>query len=384
MPVLLIKILFWLSVALLAYIYAGYPLLVALLAKFRPNHVKVARWHGTISIVLVAHNEAPRIAAKLSNLFASTISDQIVEVLVGSDGSTDGTADIAAGFPDHRVQVVDFETRRGKAGVINDLASHCRGDVIVFVDARQNFAPTALALIVENFSDPTVGVVSGELVFLQDDQSTTAADGVGFYWNYEKWIRTAESQFRSVPGATGALYALRNELFRPIPEQTLLDDVVIPMQAIEQGYRCVLERGAVAYDRPSPTSSRESIRKRRTIAGCAQLILSQPRWMRPSKNPIWWEFCSHKLARLASPLLLAVAAGTNIRLAAQPFYTLLLTVQGAFYVAALVGWIYQHRGRRSQLFGPFLMFVSLNGTTILALWDALLGRFRPTWQKSAA
>jgi cellulose synthase/poly-beta-1,6-N-acetylglucosamine synthase-like glycosyltransferase len=378
------QVLLWISLALLAYIYVGYPLIVALLAWIRPRKVNVARWRGSISVVLVAHNEAPRIFAKLSNLFASTISDQILEVLVGSDGSTDSTADIAASFPDHRVQAIDFETRRGKAGVINDLATHCRGDVIVFVDARQDFAATALALMVENFSDPTVGVVSGELVFLHDEHSTTAAEGVGFYWNYEKWIRTAESNFRSVPGATGAIYALRNELFRPIPEQTLLDDVVIPMQVIEQGYRCVLEREAVAYDRPSPTSSRESIRKRRTIAGCAQLMLAFPRWLKPSKNPIWWEYCSHKLARLASPVLLAVAAYANARLITQPFYAFLLTVQLAFYIAAVVGWIYQYRGRRSQLFGPFLMFVSLNGTTLLALWDALCGRFRPAWQKSAA
>lgn len=378
------KVLLWISLTLLAYIYVGYPLIVTLLAWVRRRKINVARWHGTISVVLVAHNEAPRIFAKLSNLFASTISDQIVEVFVGSDGSTDGTADIAASFPDHRVHAIEFETRRGKPAVINDLATHCKGDAIVFVDARQDFAPTALALMVENFSDPSVGVVSGELVFLPDERSTTAAEGVGFYWAYEKWIRTAESKFRSVPGATGAIYALRNELFRPIPEQTLLDDVVIPMLVIEQGYRCVLEREAVAYDRPSPTSSRESVRKRRTIAGCAQLILAYPRWMKPSKNPIWWEYCSHKLARLASPLLLAVAAYANVMLVAQPFYGFLLTTQAVFYIAALIGWIYQYRGRRSQLFGPFLMFVSLNGTTVLALWDALCGRFRPAWQKSPA
>lgn len=378
------EFLFWISVALLAYIYAGYPLLVSALARRHPRPVRKAPWQGKISVVLVAYNEAPRIAAKLENLFASSIAEQIVEVLIGSDGSTDGTASAASRYPDFRVRVLDFAERRGKPAVLNDLASNCRGDVIVFVDARQQLSTRALAQMCENFSDPQIGVVSGELVFQHDSaSSSTAAEGVGFYWAYEKWLRTSESEFRSVPGATGALYAIRRELFRPIPPQTLLDDVVIPMQVVEQGYRCVLERGAVAYDRPSETTGRESIRKRRTIAGCAQLITRQPRWLLPWRNPIWWEFCSHKIARLASPGLLVIAAVCNLQLASRPMYSVLLSMQFAFYIAASVGWLHQQFGRRSRMFGPFLMFVSLNATTLLALWDALRGRYSAAWRKTA-
>jgi hypothetical protein len=278
--------------------------------------------------------------------------------------------------------VIAFADRRGKAAVLNDLAAQCRGDVIAFVDARQMLSPQALERMVANFADPRVGVASGELVLQPVGDANTAAEGIGFYWRYEKWIRTSESGFRSVPGATGALYAVRRELYRSIPPQTLLDDVVIPMQIVEQGYRCILERGAHAFDIASDSSAREAVRKRRTIAGCAQLIVRQPRWLLPWKNPIWWEYVSHKLARLASPVLLSIAAIANLRLAAAGPYEALLAAQGAFYSAALVGWLYQRSGRRSTMFGPFLMFLSLNTTTLLALWDALRGRYRAAWQKA--
>ncbi|HVJ86531.1 MAG TPA: glycosyltransferase family 2 protein [Caulifigura sp.] len=378
-----LEILFWLCVVALAYIYAGYPLVISTLARFCGRPVSRGESRGTISVILVVHNEAGRITAKLSNLFNSTAASRIAEVLVGSDGSTDATAVIAAAYPDLRVKAVPFSDRRGKPGVINDLVARARGDILLFVDARQDLAPTAIDLMLENFADPNVGVVSGELVFRQDAGSGTAAEGVGFYWTYEKLIRSAEGRFRSVPGATGAIYALRRELFRPIPPQTILDDVVIPMQAIERGYRCILERGAEAYDKPSVTTSKESVRKRRTIAGCAQLIVAQPRWLLPWRNPIWWEFVSHKLLRLVSPLLLAGAAIANFGLMDRPFYSVLLSLQFALYVTAIAGWVSQQIGQRSKLFGPSLMFVSLNATTVAALWDALRGRYRATWRKTA-
>ncbi len=378
-----LEILFWVSVAALGYIYAGYPLLVWTFARVRGRAVQKGPTAGGISVVLVAHNEAGRLSAKLSNILASTVRDQILEILVGSDGSTDATPAVAASYPDLRVRSFAFSERRGKPSVINDLVAQARGEFLLFVDARQDLAPDAIGRMIENFADPSVGVVSGELVFRRDAQSGTAAEGVGFYWAYEKFIRTAEAGFRSVPGATGALYALRRSLFRPIPPNTILDDVVIPMQAIEQGYRCLLERGAEAWDRPSVSTAKESVRKRRTIAGCAQLAAAQPRWLLPWRNPIWWEFCSHKLLRLASPLFLVLAGVSNVALMSRPLYSVLLVLQCVMYASALAGWASQQLGRRSSLFGPSLMFVSLNATTVAALWDALQGRFHATWRKTA-
>ncbi|MBX3436521.1 MAG: glycosyltransferase family 2 protein [Planctomycetaceae bacterium] len=379
--VLTVQAVFWVSLCGLLYIYAGYPAFVWLCARCWPARILKESWTGPLSIVIVGHNEARRLTGKLDSLIASNRSDLISEILIGSDGSDDDTAPVIAAYPDRRVKLVSFERRRGKPAVLNDVIPHCRNHIVVLTDARQRVDPAAIGKLTAPFADPSVGVVSGELMFHSSGHSSAAA-GIGAYWTYEKFIRKCESRFRSVPGATGALYAIRRDLFRPVPDNTLLDDVVIPMQAIEQGYRCILEAGAIAWDEPSQSPGQESIRKRRTIAGCAQLLINQPRWLLPWRNPVWWEFVSHKIARLASPLLLGMVLIANVWLAGHLLYAILLAAQLVFYVVALVGLMMVQRGRRSRSFGLPLMFLALNATTIAALWDAVRGRFRPTWQRA--
>lgn len=373
---------FWIAIAGLTYVYVGYPLTVWLLARLRRRSMHRAPWPGTLSVVIAGYNEARRLTAKLDSILASTVADQIVEVLVGSDGSDDDTAEVIARYPDRRVRLLEFQQRRGKPAVLNDMVPQCRGDLVVLTDARQMLDREGIAKLAARFADPAIGVVSGELMFRTDDGDSAAAKGMGAYWAYEKLIRKSEGRFRSVPGATGAFYALRRELFRPIPENTLLDDVVIPMQAVEQGARCVLEDGALAWDVPSQSTRQESVRKRRTIAGAAQLIVNQPRWLLPWKNPIWWEYVSHKLSRLISPLLLMVALVANVLLATTSTYQVLLGAQAMFYLSAIIAWALSLRGRKLPLLGTVLMFVSMNLTTVLALWDACRGRFRATWQRT--
>lgn len=378
-----VVIVFWLSLVLLAYIYAGYPLLVWVLGRVRPFTPRREPFTGRMSVVIAGYNEASRLGPKLESLLASDCATQVDEVLIGSDGSDDNTAEVIEQFGDTRIRLIPFVERRGKPAVLNDVVPQCRNELVILMDARQMLEPTALSRLAACMADERVGVVSGELVFRSSHSGSTAAEGIGAYWKYEKFIRKSESRFRSVPGATGALYSIHKSLFRPIPPQTLLDDVVIPMQAVEQGYRCLIEPGAIAFDTPSQSPQQESVRKRRTIAGAAQLVINQPRWLLPWKNPIWLEFMSHKIARLGSPALLVVVIAANITLAAQPLYGVLLALQFLFYGAAGVGYLFQRQGKKSSLFGLPLMFVSLNTTTTGALWDALRGRFRATWQRAA-
>ena len=372
---------FWISVIGLAYIFAGYPLLVWFCAlKFR-KPVTNASQPRKVSVVIVAHNEARNLPRKLTSILACVRSEWIEEILIGSDGSTDDTVQVLEQFPDPRVHVIDFKQRRGKPSVLNDLIPRCKGDIVLLADSRQDFDSRCVEKLLANFEDPKIGVVSGELVLRSQAGESTAAKGIGFYWKYEKFIRKCESGFRGVPGATGACYAIRKSLFQPIPEQTILDDVAIPMQAVVQGYRCLFEPLAMIYDLPSGSTKQESIRKRRTIAGAAQLIRLYPSWIWPTRNPIWLEFVSHKLLRLVSPLLLVAALLTNACLLEFSAYRILLILQIAFYTAAAIGWLYQFLGRKAALFGAPLMFVTLNLTTVLALWDAARSRYRVTWQK---
>lgn len=376
-----VELLFWFSGLVLAYIYVGYPLLIQLLARLFPKNVKKADFDGTISVVMATHNEAHRLTKKLDSIFSSNIADQIAEVWIGSDGSDDDTEDVLAAYPDNRVRFIHFDERQGKPSVLNQLVPNATGDVLIMTDARQELATDGIRKLVENFADERVGVVSGELVF-RTDETSAAGEGVGFYWKYEKMLRKAESRFRSVPGATGAFYAIRRELFEPVPVSTLLDDVLIPMQAVQQGFRCLIEPGAFAYDQPSKSTKQESIRKRRTIAGNAQLLLLRLSLFLPWKNQIWFEFMSHKIVRLFSPVCLLAALVANILLLPSPLYEVLFSIQICFYVSAITGWLYQRVERKSSLFGPSLMFVTLNAATIAALWDAVRGRFRATWTRT--
>ncbi len=376
------QLIFWLSILGVAYIFVGYPLLVFALSRLRPLRTKKAVNVEPVSVVIVGFNEAVRLPAKIASVLASDDAQLIRELIVASDGSTDDTTSVINALNDPRIRLISFADRRGKPSVLNDVLPQCQSDLVVLMDARQEVDRAAIKELAANFADPTVGVVSGELVFRSEGDVSTVSKGIGIYWRYEKFIRKCEGRFRSVPGATGAIYALRRSLFRPIPPQTILDDVVIPMQAVTAGYRCLFEPLAIAFDQPSDSTAKESIRKRRTIAGAAQLIVNHPAWLLPWRNPIWFEFVSHKLMRLVSPLLLLVAATANLLLSSHPIYVVLLMWHAAFYASALIGWSFQRAGQRSVLFGAQLMFVALNATTVAALLDALRGRFRATWQRT--
>ncbi len=378
-----LKVVFWWSGLTLVYIYVGYPLLVWTLGRLWPKRVRKGPVRKDVSVVVVAYNEAHNLERKIRSVLASDGAEQVREVVVASDGSTDHTAEVVRAVSDRRVRLVEFPHRRGKPAVLNDVVPTCRGEIVVLTDARQELSRPALAALLENFADPTVGVVSGELVFRSDEDTTTVSSGVGAYWRYEKFIRKCESRFRSVPGATGALYAIRKSLFRPLPENTILDDVVLPLQIVEQGYRCVFEPRAVVWDRPSRSPRQEAVRKRRTIAGAAQLVVNHPRWLLPWKNPIWFEYVSHKLLRLLSPVLLVLVAAANWPLRHEPLYAVTYSLQLGLYLAALIGWAFQRLGQKAVLFAPPLLFVTLNSVTLAALWDALRGRFRPTWRKAS-
>jgi len=383
-----LQLLFFTCLAVLIYIYAGYPLLVWSRARARARTGRNIGGPSTdvgeaiVSVVIVAHNEARTLPRKIRSLLASENAVRIREILIGSDGSTDETERVLAELNEPRVKVIGFNERRGKPSVLNDLVPRCQSELILLADARQLFDPKCIERLIAQFADPTVGVVSGELVLRAESTESTAAAGIGFYWRYEKFIRRCESLWRGVPGATGACYMLRKPLFQPIPPATILDDVAIPMQAVVRGYRCLFEPEAIVFDEPSKSTGQESVRKRRTIAGVAQLACLFPQWLLPWRNPLWFEYMSHKMLRLASPVFMALTLLTNVALVDLPLYRFLLLTQTAFYTSAFVGWCYQATGRGSRLFGPPLMFVTLNVTTAAAIWDALFARYRVVWQKT--
>ena len=208
------------------------------------------------------------------------------------------------------------------------------GEIVVFTDVRQTLEPGSLRVLVEDFADPQVGCVSGELM-LGDPDAGEKNRGMGLYWRIEKTIRELESASGSVVGATGAFYGVRRALLEPIPPETLLDDVYIPMQVVHAGKRVVFEPKARAWDLADQGTEREFARKVRTLSGNYQLLQLQP-WLLSGENPIRFEFVSHKILRLVVPFAL-VAALVACAFLPQPVYRAALVLQIAFYALSLAG-----------------------------------------------
>jgi cellulose synthase/poly-beta-1,6-N-acetylglucosamine synthase-like glycosyltransferase len=373
------KPLFWFSVIVVLYVYFGYPLLVAAWARLarRPRHKRgfsAGSW-PSVSIIVAARNEARRLPARVGNLLAEDYPGHR-EIIVVSDGSTDAPAAALTGLTEY-VRLIELPAG-GKAQALNAGVRAARGDVLVFADARQQFAPGAITELVANFADPSIGGVTGELVLDSERGQADSAigEGVGLYWTYEKWIRRSESRVWSTLGATGAIYALRRRLWRPLPTATLLDDVLAPMRAVLAGYRIVFEERAVAFDRASTDASSEARRKTRTLAGNYQILGLEPRLLLPFVNPVWTQYLSHKVGRLIVPWVLIALLAASVSLAPVGYvYMAALALQLTFYGLAAVGSWISATERPARV---ALTFVMMNYSAIAGL--AALRRGHEVWR----
>ena len=384
------RLVFWISALTVVYVYAGYPLLLAGWARLRPRRAPRPAAPGddlpTVSIVIAARNESARLPARIENLLALDYPADRRQIIVVSDGSTDDTLGVLARFGP-AVEAIDGPAG-GKAASLNIGVARATGTILIFADARQMFAPDALRELVSPFADPEIGGVTGELLLdceasevagrraglerrhLRLDRRSedrgpgrrldgerrgrivsTIADGVGLYWTYEKRLRQWESSINSTLGATGAIYALRRSLFRPLPDQTILDDVLTPMRAVLDGYRVVFSSRAFAFDRAALDADAEQRRKIRTLAGNVQILSQEPRLLVPFVNPVWLQYVSHKIGRLIVPFALLALFAATIPLSGQAaIYTLALIAQCALYLLAGYGaWLEHRAAQRGQL-----------------------------------
>lgn len=376
-------ILFWGSVLLLVYAHFGYPVVLWLWAKLRPWPVTAGRFEPSVTVIIVAHNEAERIRGRLENTLALDYPGARLEILLASDGSTDRTVEIARAYEPAGVKVIGFRERRGKPAVLNDLIPKAQGDIVVLADARQRFEPGALRALVAFFGDPLVGAVSGELILTPNQEPTAVGEGIGFYWSYEKFIRRHESFIDSSVGVTGAIYAIRRVLFAPLPEDTILDDVLIPMRIARQGYRVLFESGARAYDQAPVTPREEFTRKVRTMAGKFQLLAREPWLLDPLRNRLWLQTVSHTHMRALAPLFLLGAFGTNLFLLDATFYRWVLVGQIGFYAAALAGWLLQGAKRKIFLLGFCYTMCLITSATVVGFFRFISGRQSVTWEKAS-
>ena len=372
------KYIFWLAAALVAYSYLGYAAWLWLRSRWSPRPVRrgcVERSAApAVSAVMVVRNEETVIARKLENLLTLDYPQEKLEVVIVSDGSTDRTPAILADYArDSGVRTLMKPVSQGKAAGLNDAIKLATGEVLLFTDARQQIESDALRLLIENFADPDVGAASGELM-LGDPASGETGTGMGLYWRIEKKIRELESASGSVAGATGAIYCARRSLLdtSPLPEGTILDDVLLPMQIVRQGFRVIFDSRARAWDAPDLGEGREFSRKVRTLSGNYQLLQLAP-WLLSSENGIRFEFVSHKLSRLAVPFALLALLVASVFLP-QPFYRAALGAQLAFYALSLAALAGVKIGPLSRIADPARTFVVLNSAALVAFVNFVMGR----------
>ena len=359
-----VEILFWTFLALLVWCYVGYPTAVLVRARLRPHPVRYRRTdqQPTVTVIVAARNECASIARRLHNLAGQAYPADRLQVLVVCNGSTDATEaiarDCAARHP--FIRVLNSVADSGKAGALNFGVAHSDSDVVIFADARQTFLDDAIARLVEPFSDPTVGAVTGRLVV--QPANLASVEGVRLYWGLESRLREAEGRTGSVVGASGAIYAARRPLIAELPANLILDDVYLPMRIAMRGYRVVMAPSAIAVDQPAADQNAEFTRKRRTMVGNIQLLRALPTLLSPFHNPLFVRFVSHKLLRLLTPVcsLVVLIASLSLR---QPLYTAFFAAELTAFVIGAIGLRY-----RFAVLSLPAAFVLMHAAIIAAFW----------------
>jgi cellulose synthase/poly-beta-1,6-N-acetylglucosamine synthase-like glycosyltransferase len=385
---------FWISLALLAATYLGYPL--ALIAwdagrqalegwRFLGGGGDRRRLAGTASlprltVVVSAFDEAGCIRQKVENSLALDYPADRLEILIGCDGCTDTTAARARSVGDPRVKVVELSGRAGKAAVLNRLIPEASGDLILLTDANAMLEPGAARALARHFEDPAVGAAVGRLR-LYDRERRAFAEGV--YWKYETFLKHYEGKHGCVVGANGAIYALRRHLFAPLPAGTITDDFVIPMRLAMKGWRIPFEPAAVAVEEIAGDAPRELGRRTRIGAGNWQALRQLPGLLNPARGFLFAAFVTHKLLRWTAPLFLALAFVSHWVLAIRPEaygYQLLLAPHLAFYGAALLG--DEAPGQLGRISLAIRHFLQMNFALAAGFWRWARGTQAAAWERT--
>jgi glycosyltransferase involved in cell wall biosynthesis len=375
------RVLFWSAIATLLSTYLLFPLLVLLRALLRSRPHLADDITPPLTMIIAAHNEATSIRAKLENILSLQYPADRLEVVIASDGSDDRTEEIVRSFEDRSVRLLSLP-RRGKAAALNAAADVAIGDILVFSDANSIYASDALRALVRPFADPLVGGVAGDQRYVADGDAGAVAAGEQRYWDFDRILKAAESRAGNVISATGAIYAVRRSLFRPVPDG-VTDDFFTSTGVVAQGYRLVFAPEAVAFEPVAGTAELEFGRKVRVITRGLRGVVLRRELLHPRSHGFYSvQLLGHKLLRRLMVFPLAVAASTSPLLWRHGrIYRLATVLQGAVYGLGAAGILLARRplGRRKALVLPaFFCFVNI--AALKATWNLVRGRRIDRWE----
>jgi cellulose synthase/poly-beta-1,6-N-acetylglucosamine synthase-like glycosyltransferase len=373
---------FWLTVFLVSAIaiiwsYAIYPLLLALVPVWRQQQRHDPADWPSVSVLISVYNEEKHIQTRIENLLALDYPSDKLEILIGSDGSTDRTNELVRTFPDARVKLYTFEERGGKPSVLNRLVPQAHGELLVFSDANAMFGSDTLRKLARHFADPQIGGVCGKLVFHGDNSETDE----GPYWKLETYLKTRESALDSCLGANGAIYTIRKSCWPGIPDNAFVDDFVIGMRVREAGHRVIYDTEAVATEELPQSVGHEMTRRIRIGAGDFQALFLCWRSLLPWRGFYSIAFWSHKVLRWFAPFLMITALVSNAAMLSHPLFAVLLTLQLAFYGLAFLGAFV--RRRKIILFSAPCYFVTINLALLFGFFRFITGTQQAAWKRTA-
>lgn len=372
--------------SLVLYTYIGYALLLYILNRIgkkteREYNKEPLEWPA-ITIIIPAYNEAAVLPQKIENTLSLDYPKHLVSVLVITDGSNDGSENLK--FTDPRITHLHQSIRQGKSAAINQGVALANTEIIVMTDANTLIHPQALKAMIVHYQKTNVGGVSGEKRILLK-QTESSVGGEGFYWKYESFLKREGARFYTVVGAAGELFSFKKSLFKPLPNDTILDDFVLSMEIVKQGYVIDYEPSAYAMENPSKHIADEFKRKVRISSGVWQALGRLQFLFNPFFNiKLFFQFISHRFLRWTiAPLAMIIILGISIVEVKQPVFYILLILQVIFYTLAFTGFLLKNtKVRWPLIFIPFY-YCMMNAAVFAGFWTYLKGHHSVLWEKAS-
>jgi cellulose synthase/poly-beta-1,6-N-acetylglucosamine synthase-like glycosyltransferase len=374
------SVVFGISTVVLFYTYAGYPLLVYIVSLVRPRHIRRGDFEPLVTVLITAYNEEKDLRSKLENTLELDYPKEKLEIIVASDCSADGTDEIALSFASQGVKLHRQPQRHGKTAAQNAAVEIARGEVILFSDATTMYRPNVLRTLMPNFNDPEIGCVAGKLIYV-DPADSNIGKGARSYWNYETFLKEAESRACSLIGVSGALYAVRRSAYVPMYPEAC-SDFLIATKLYEQGLRTVYEPAAICTEETNRQPERELQMRVRVITQTLTDLGRHLYMMNPFRSGFYAvQLFSHKVLRYAVPIwLILLFASSAVLSFTSDWFLLFLALQSVFYGIAVLSWLLTRGEKHSALIAMPQYFVLANIASIIAFFGFIRGVRMATWE----